>query len=161
MKEALKLALEALEELNETNSYWWQDVEEETVAKIDPAITAIKAALAQQESVRLQCVHCGTVYADGVPPAVPAQPAQKPIGKLNLGGMINTSEGLEYDDWDVELSRKTIEALQERLVTCDPVTLDIYTSQQLAQERNFCSRCGKRTADLAVIHTCTPPQENT
>jgi len=30
-----------------------------------------------------------------------------------------------------------------------------------AQERNFCSRCGKRTADLTVIHTCTPPQENT
>jgi hypothetical protein len=30
---------------------------------------------------------------------------------------------------------------------------------QPAQERNFCSRCGKRTADLTVIHTCTPPQE--
>jgi hypothetical protein len=24
------------------------------------------------------------------------------------------------------------------------------------RERNFCERCGKRTAD---IHTCTPPQE--
>jgi len=29
------------------------------------------------------------------------------------------------------------------------------------EERNFCSRCGKRTADLTVIHTCTPPRENT
>lgn len=29
------------------------------------------------------------------------------------------------------------------------------------EERNFCSRCGKRTADLTSIHTCTPPQENT
>ena len=29
---------------------------------------------------------------------------------------------------------------------------------QPAQERNFCPRCGKRTADLTVIHTCTPPQ---
>jgi hypothetical protein len=76
--EALKLALEALEELNETNSYWWMDVEEETVAKIEPAITAIKEALAQPE-----------------------------------------------------------------------------------QERNFCPRCGKRTADLTVIHTCTPSQEST
>jgi dissimilatory sulfite reductase (desulfoviridin) alpha/beta subunit len=28
-------------------------------------------------------------------------------------------------------------------------------------ERNFCPRCGKRTADLTTIHTCTPPQENT
>jgi hypothetical protein len=27
------------------------------------------------------------------------------------------------------------------------------------RERNFCERCGKRTADLTVIHTCTPPQQ--
>ncbi len=26
------------------------------------------------------------------------------------------------------------------------------------EERNFCPRCGKRTADLTVIHTCTPPE---
>ena len=26
------------------------------------------------------------------------------------------------------------------------------------REWNFCERCGKRTADLSVIHTCTPPQ---
>ena len=32
--------------------------------------------------------------------------------------------------------------------------------EALAQpdERNFCPRCGKRTADLTTIHTCTPPQ---
>lgn len=30
-----------------------------------------------------------------------------------------------------------------------------------SEERNFCPRCGKRTADLTTIHTCTPPQENT
>ena len=35
--------------------------------------------------------------------------------------------------------------------------------EALAQpdERNFCQRCGKRTADPATIHTCTPPQGNT
>jgi hypothetical protein len=27
------------------------------------------------------------------------------------------------------------------------------------REWNFCERCGKRTADLTTIHTCTPPQE--
>jgi hypothetical protein len=43
---------------------------------------------------------------------------------------------------------KAITALKERLA-------------QPAQERNFCERCGKRTADLTTIHTCTPPQENT
>ena len=25
------------------------------------------------------------------------------------------------------------------------------------REWNFCERCGKRTADLTTIHTCTPP----
>jgi hypothetical protein len=29
------------------------------------------------------------------------------------------------------------------------------------REWNFCERCGKRTADLTVIHTCTPPREKT
>jgi hypothetical protein len=29
------------------------------------------------------------------------------------------------------------------------------------REWNYCERCGKRTADLTVIHTCTPPQGNT
>jgi hypothetical protein len=29
------------------------------------------------------------------------------------------------------------------------------------EERNFCPRCGKRTADPTTIHTCTPPRENT
>jgi len=27
------------------------------------------------------------------------------------------------------------------------------------EERNFCPRCGKRTADLTTIHTCTLPRE--
>ena len=31
--------------------------------------------------------------------------------------------------------------------------------EPVAQEpRNFCPRCGKRTADLTMIHTCTPPE---
>ena len=39
--------------------------------------------------------------------------------------------------------------------------IPLYTTPpQPAQERNFCPRCGKRTADLTAIHTCTPPQEN-
>jgi hypothetical protein len=33
---------------------------------------------------------------------------------------------------------------------------------QPAQEpHNFCPRCGKRTADLTTIHTCTPPEGGT
>ena len=43
---------------------------------------------------------------------------------------------------------------------------DFYTAppqrKPLTEERNFCSRCGKRLASGFVeisIHTCTPPQE--
>lgn len=32
------------------------------------------------------------------------------------------------------------------------------TLAQPPELRNFCPRCGKRTADLTVIHTCTPPR---
>jgi hypothetical protein len=34
-----------------------------------------------------------------------------------------------------------------------------YTHPPQRTEQNFCSRCGKRTADLTTIHTCTPPQD--
>jgi hypothetical protein len=30
-----------------------------------------------------------------------------------------------------------------------------------SEERNFCPRCGKRTAEPTTIHTCTPPRKNT
>jgi hypothetical protein len=33
----------------------------------------------------------------------------------------------------------------------------LYTFPPQRTEQNFCSRCGKRTADLTTIHTCTPP----
>ena len=35
----------------------------------------------------------------------------------------------------------------------------LYTTPPKQEPRNFCPRCGKRTADLTVIHTCTPPRE--
>lgn len=60
--EALKLALEALEELNNTNSYWWQEVADATVAKIDPAISAIKEALAQPEQEPVAFLVDGDLY---------------------------------------------------------------------------------------------------
>ena len=57
-QEVLKLALEALEELFDTNGYWWQEVDEQTLKKIEHSITAIKEALAQeQETVAFDC--CG------------------------------------------------------------------------------------------------------
>ena len=87
--EALRLALEALEELNETNSYWWQEVDEVTTKKIDPAITAIKATLeAKDEPVVLKpcayeskekkmCRKCGQVHAEAIWDATPPQQEAK------------------------------------------------------------------------------------
>ena len=55
---------------------------------------------------------------------------------------------------------------QDKLVVTDidgHIVRDARKSKnaQPAQERNFCPRCGTRTADLTTIHTCTPPpQEN-
>ena len=37
----------------------------------------------------------------------------------------------------------------------------LYAHPPQLEERNFCSRCGKRTKDLTHIHTCTPPKKNT
>lgn len=106
MKEALKLALEALED-----KYF--DRPEAHIAK---AITAIKAAL--------------------------AQPEQEPIGYL-----CENAVGHRYFRWKKPPS------------TYKPIAL--YTTPPPQEERNFCPRCGKRTADLTVIHTCTPPKETT
>ena len=38
-----------------------------------------------------------------------------------------------------------------------PIIFAIKQTLAHPEERNFCQRCGKRTADLATIHTCTPP----
>jgi hypothetical protein len=40
----------------------------------------------------------------------------------------------------------------------DAKVQDWHTHPPQRTEQNFCSRCGKRTADPFTIHTCTPPQ---
>ena len=107
--EALKLALEALEESVDLVREDYENAKklygkypsrqarllgmEDGLLKHENAIAAIKQALAApvQEPVRLQCVHCGTVYADGVPPALPAQ---KPMVFLSNG----TRFKISYDN---------------------------------------------------------------
>ncbi len=34
----------------------------------------------------------------------------------------------------------------------------LYDAPPKQEPRNFCPRCGKRTADLTAVHTCTPPE---
>lgn len=71
-----------------------------------------------------------------------AQPEQEPVARVIDNG---TPEGAT--EWIPFTNRV------EPLKTGDL----LYTH---AEERNFCQRCGKRTADLTTIHTCTPPREN-
>jgi len=74
-----------------------------------------------------------------------AQPAQEPVARVSgtYGG------------------RFTYEPINRAMVL--PIGMALYaappTQELVAREWNFCERCGKRTADLTVIHTCTPPQE--
>ena len=56
-----------------------------------------------------------------------AQPEQEPVGALLLGGIFQTSEGFEFEEWDIEWNHKAVESLQEKFVTNEPVTLSLYT----------------------------------
>ena len=122
MKEALKLALEALETLHDENMDY-----------------LVRNKLGGENN---QCM----VFARDVIKSIKrtlAQPAQQePVAYL-----CENAVGHKYFRWKKPSS------------TYKPIPL--YTTPPQPEERNFCPRCGKRTADLTVIHTCTPPQENT
>ena len=48
-------------------------------------------------------------------------------------------------------------ALEAGLCPVDDRITAIKEALAQPEDRNFCPRCGKRTADLTTIHTCTPP----
>ena len=119
--EALKLALEALEESqtdNDTMEFW---------DRKSKAITAIKAAL--------------------------AQPAQEPVAWAVVG------DG-KFGEYELGQVFVDYEATHTYWENRGYELVPVYTTPpQPEQERNFCPRCGKRTADLTTIHTCTPPPQ--
>jgi hypothetical protein len=43
------------------------------------------------------------------------------------------------------------------VIQCREAITAIKEALAQPEERNFCQRCGKRTADPTTIHTCTPP----
>ena len=131
--EALKLALEALEYASTGNR---------RPEIIGPAITAIKEALAQEQEP-VAWIHN---FIDG----------GISIGKrpADLNRHPDRWTALYKDPKPCP----TCEALA-RTVMLDQTSHD--TTPPQPEGRNFCPRCGKRTADLTTIHTCTPPQGNT
>jgi hypothetical protein len=167
MKEALKLALEAL---IGARAFLESDAPVEIWGVNDKAITAIKAALAQQADHSEQ--HLDMVKAQQEPwcmkmngcktkcedcPVEVAQ--QEPVAIKRM------KEWIEYLKRKSDFGQHMKIPCEISAGTCWELAIEleqfINTTPPQPEERNFCPRCGKRTADLTVIHTCTPPQENT
>jgi hypothetical protein len=53
----------------------------------------------------------------------------------------------------------TINCLSEMTQRLQDENDELKAALAQPEERNFCPRCGKRTADLTTVHTCTPPQD--
>lgn len=138
MKEALKLALDVLERYQVGK---WQDFD-----TFEEAITALRIAIDVQN-----------MASESTYKAALEQQKQEPVGVKHMMRWVESlkrrSDNGQHMNIPSELSAGTCWELAIELEQF------INTTPPAAQERNFCSRCGKRTADLTVIHTCTPPQE--
>jgi hypothetical protein len=137
-KEAMKLALEALENFgNHDNAcpQWPTYSEPEKYPKCncgyDDAITALKERLGNpmREVQRLG-----------------QEIEQDPVAWINAEKRIFEWNG------PVLWNTPTVAVLNK---------IPLYSHPPQRIEQNFCSRCGKRTPDLITIHICTPSQENT
>ena len=81
--------------------------------------------------------------------------------------MIKQPEGADWYDNRINAIKEALaEPVQEPILwNLEKPSYDIFWNATrfvpMAQpdERNFCPRCGKRTADLTTVHTCTPPKD--
>jgi len=147
-REALKLALEALKYRG--GSTW---------LKHGVAVEAIEEALAQPAQEAASIIQAVTDPEN--------QPSQ--YGTVTLD--YHLAKLKEWEDRFERISDLAL-AQPEQEPVCDKDPQGCWnvrcqlgkkcknTAPPVAQpeERNFCPRCGKRTADLTTIHTCTPPQ---
>ncbi len=85
------------------------------------------------------CKNCKDYTIDAPLAEQPAQ--QEPVGALILGGIVDTSSGPEYEEWDIEWNNKAVQKLQEQLVKSDAVYLSLHTSppanKPLTEEQIF------------------------
>lgn len=137
MKEALKLARQIIWRYRHETPLGNQP--HMIAIDADEAFELIDAALAQDKPWCMKMNGCKTKCEDC--PVEVAQ--QEPVAWMDIDEK-GSASGLRY--WSEPDNRHEVA---------------LYTTPPQPEERNFCPRCGKRTADLTVIHTCTPPQENT
>jgi hypothetical protein len=156
-QEALKLALEALEDFVDVIKY---DNEQDDIGrraccdvlsynphsescKAKQAITAIKAALAQPAPVQepeyvYTCNGCDTLYRE-----------DDVACDCTVNGLMEFTRHILAPD-----TTPPAQPPQRKCENCGEFGKCCMEAE--SQEQNFCPRCGKRTND---IHTCTPPQE--
>jgi hypothetical protein len=112
---------------------------------------------AELEATNRQVEILSDALAESRHEVVALKVVQEPVGALILGGVIDTSDGPEYEEWDVEWNTKAVEALQEKLVTSNGVTLMLYTTPPaqpvpvpLTRERvkEICAEAGYDTANV-------------
>jgi len=95
-----------------------------------------------------------------------AQPAQEPVACIVKGYLYMAHEFMSEIPEGATLLYTTPPLPVQPVQEPDALTI-VYQSGYhdgkkaalAGREWNFCERCGKRTADLTVIHTCTPPQD--
>jgi hypothetical protein len=116
--EALRLALEALE---------WMVANDDTNEGDEPVERLGGQSWNEYNAYWLDGLNKARASITAIKQAL-AAPVQEPVGALILGGVIDTSDGPEYEEWDVEWNTKAVEALQEKLVTSNSVTVMIYTT---------------------------------
>jgi hypothetical protein len=103
--------------------------------------------------------------------AAPPQPAQEPVAWTTMPNAADWNFVSGNKDPNGKLDGKWVplytapplpaQPAQEPEMLTIAYQSGYYDGKQAAlagREWNFCERCGKRTADKTVIHTCTPPQ---
>ena len=164
-REALKLALEVMQInltlLEKIDPYKGQeDLLSDSLDMTHEAIASIEAALAQPAQEPAEwltgCPTCGMDAGCDCDTGTwnPPPPAQEPVYNITVIDNAHP-QGIPFEDW----VQPTQEPDMQTGIAYQKGFHDGKQAALAGREWNFCERCGKRTADLTVIHTCTPPQE--
>jgi len=115
---------------------------------------------------RANTIAVGFPVRDVYPAPPAAQPAQEPVeewfGQSNIESLYNACQHRGYCKQLKAQQPLPAQPAQEPDALTIVYQSGYHDGKQAAlagREWNFCERCGKRTADLTVIHTCTPPQD--
>ena len=147
--EALTLALDVMERASHSlgsfvSDHGWGQEDMDTLDSVMAAEHRIREALAQTE------------------PEPEPEPVLQDIEqyRMQIAGICTAAIGYWKEGDSIHPAYDTL-ALRDVAKLYAKYDALYKAPQRQPEERNFCERCGKRTADLTTIHTCTPPQGNT